>query len=69
MVNVLYDIQGCRFTVGNMQVVGHPSYQMIFEDSFDELVQKVRCKEFMDIHSWKPMCVRNDIMLDSKLIP
>jgi hypothetical protein len=49
MVNVLHDIQGYCFAMGDMQVVSHPSYQMIFEDSFDELVQKVRCKKFVDV--------------------
>jgi hypothetical protein len=31
---------------------------MILENSFYELVQEVRCKEFMDVCPWKSMCER-----------
>jgi hypothetical protein len=41
-----------------VQVVSYPSHEVIFEGSFDKLVQKVRCKKFVTVYSWKSMSER-----------
>jgi hypothetical protein len=39
--------------VNNEKVLSDPFYQMVFEGSFDELVQEIRCQEFMNVSACK----------------
>jgi len=42
----------------NLQVLIDPFNEVILEDSLDELVKNVGCKQFMYICTWEAMCIR-----------
>jgi hypothetical protein len=58
VVNIFNDLHSHRLAMSYVQVVSHPSHKVIFEGSFDKLVQKVRCKKFVNVGSWKSMSER-----------
>ena len=41
-----------------VQIIAHPRNQVIFEDTFNQLVQKVGSKKLMNIRTRKSMCKR-----------
>ena len=49
------------------KILSDPFNQMILEDSFDELVQQIRCQEFMNVgmqkkvSKWLVMCFSGDL--------
>jgi len=40
------------------QVLIDPGNEMVFESTFDNLMEEIWCKKFMDISTGKVMCVR-----------
>jgi hypothetical protein len=58
MIDVLNDLQSHFLAMSLKQVIAHPRNQVIFEYAFNQLVQKVRCKEFMDVGARESVCKR-----------
>ena len=58
VVNIFNDLHSHCLTMSYVQVVSYPSHKVIFEGSFDKLVQKVGCKKFVNVCSWKSVSER-----------
>jgi hypothetical protein len=43
-------------SVGDLKVLSHPLHEMIFESSFDHLMEKIRRQELVDVSAWKMCC-------------
>ncbi len=54
-INVLNDIECMGFPVLKNQVFLNPWHEMVFENTFDKLVEYVGCDQFMNISPWKAM--------------
>jgi hypothetical protein len=55
VVNIFNDLHSHRLAMSYVQVVSYPCHEVIFEGSFNKLMQEIRCEKFMDVCSRKSM--------------
>lgn len=52
-VNICHNSCSPCFSMLDDEVVTNPGNKMVFESAFDDLVEKIGSKEFVDICTWK----------------
>jgi hypothetical protein len=41
-----------------LKILSYPFNEMVLEGPFDDLVEKIRGEQFMDVRAWKMCCKR-----------
>jgi hypothetical protein len=54
-VNITYYLKSAALAVDVMKILSDPSNKVILEDTFDELMEEIRCKQLMDVGTGKVM--------------
>ena len=49
MVNIFTNFLCLFFSMLQVQIIIHPGHKVVFEDTFDELMKQIWCKEHVDI--------------------
>lgn len=62
MVNITDDLKCPLLWIGFGNVLLNPCYKMILEYTLDQLVEDVRCHEFMDVGTGEVMCKWLDVL-------
>ena len=53
VIYVIQNVIGLASTMSKNKELFHPGNKMIFECSFDDLVEKIRHNKLMDVSTWK----------------
>jgi hypothetical protein len=58
LINVRENYLGSCFSVDALKILTHPLNEMILEGPFDDLMEKIRGEDFMDVCARKVCCER-----------
>ena len=58
LVDIIKNTIGFCFTIPNLEVFADPGHKVIFKNTFDNLVKKVRCQHPIDVSIREIICER-----------